>query len=228
MMKDLLPPITEADIQRHDFLTHKGHLDSAEMKEYQMLEQKKSESILTAEERAAYYSLCHTENLSDSQKRELRSICTKAYIPVSKKFSLQEKSTPSLSPVAKKAATKYFVLYIIFYIVFYALIIIFVPDKTSAFSGLNFLVHILFIALVSRWNDVMSAQSPQKPKYLLIKQLISFASVYWITKFALSFIVATFFVTSQNLTLNLTIAVIADIIALSIPALLGAWIPWRI
>lgn len=228
MLKELLPPITEDELKRHDLLAHKGHLNGIEMKEYQMLEQKKLESVLTTEERSLYNTLRHTEELNNSQKRELSSICAKVYIPIPKNVSSHEKSSPSLPLVAKKAAKKYIVLYITIYIVLYALLILFVPNNTGAFTGLNFLVHILFIVLVSKWNDVMSVQSPQKPKYLLIKQLISFAAVYWITKFVLSLIVATLFVTSQNLILNLTITVIADIFTLSIPAVLGAWIPWRI
>lgn len=80
MMKDLLPPITEAELHRHDFLAHKGHLGSEEMKEYAILDQQKNESALSQAERSEYEALRIQENLGAWQSHKLLSLCQKAGI----------------------------------------------------------------------------------------------------------------------------------------------------
>lgn len=86
MMKDLLPPITEAELQRHTFLAQKGHLGSEEMKEFTILDQKKRESVLTPDERQSYDHIRSLPEPTRDQILTFQNICNKAFIELPKKF----------------------------------------------------------------------------------------------------------------------------------------------
>lgn len=87
MLKDLLPIMTEEEKQQHSALAQKGHLSSKDIKVFQLLDEKKRESVLSHEERRAYDELRRLENPSDLQKRNLIIICNKAGIDVPKNLS---------------------------------------------------------------------------------------------------------------------------------------------
>lgn len=54
MLNELLPPLTEADILRFKELGEKLHLSSKEQEEFEILDQKMRESVLTSQERQTY------------------------------------------------------------------------------------------------------------------------------------------------------------------------------
>ena len=87
MLKDLLPIMTEEEKQQHSVLAQKGHLYSNDIKIFQILDQKKRESILSLEERQAYDIIRCLDNPSDIQKGELIAICNKAGIDIPKNLS---------------------------------------------------------------------------------------------------------------------------------------------